>query len=393
MSDSYSKLGASASKQGLHDALGRSGLLANSGLFASIWPDFAGDSNFCSFLHCDGAGTKSIVAYLLFRETGDSSVFAGLAQDALVMNLDDMFCLGQPTSMLLSNMIARSANRISDDILEVLLKSYAELQKNFAALGIPFTLSGGETADCGDVVRTLLVDAVLAGRLDRRKLIDTSNIQVGDAIIGLSSCGKANYETKPNSGIGSNGLTLARHALLRKEYSEKYPEVVDPGVDQSACYRGKYGVLDAPNGLEMTVGEALLSPTRSYAPLLARIYEDHFSALHAAIHVTGGGQTKVLRFSSGKRFIKDNLFPTPPIFKLIQESGNIPAKEMFQVFNMGHRFELYVQNGAADDIIRLSKSFGIDAKRIGSVEKSSDAKQNEVIIKCAAGEFEYKLEH
>jgi len=393
MSDSYSKLGASASKQGLHDALGRSGMLAETGLFASIWPDFAGDPNFCSFLHCDGAGTKSIVAYLLYRESGDSSYFAGLAQDALVMNIDDMFCLGEPSSMLLSNMIARSTNRISDDILEVLLKSYSELQRRFADLGIAFTLSGGETADCGDVVRTLLVDAVLAGRLDRRKLINAANAQEGDVIIGLSSTGQSSYETKANSGIGSNGLTLARHALLKKDYGEKYPEVLDPNVDRSACYRGEYGVFDAPKGLEMTVGAALLSPTRSYAPLLSRIYREHFSAVHSAIHLTGGGQTKPLRFGMGKRFVKEDLFPVPPVFKLIQESGGVPWKEMYQVFNMGHRFELYVKQEAADEIIRLAMSFGVDAKRIGSVEKSSDKTKNEVVLKTAAGSFEYQLAH
>ncbi len=391
--DSYQRLGASASKKGIHTALSSAGLGTESdGLFASVLPDFAGDPNYCSFLHCDGAGTKSIVAYLLYRETGRTDYFAGLAQDALVMNLDDVFCIGAPEGLLLSNLVGRNSQLISDDILRVLFESYRNLQEHFAALGVPFTLAGGETADCGDVVRTLLVDAVLAGRLPRSSLVRASNIRPGDLIIGLSSTGKATYETTENSGIGSNGLTLARHALLSAQCAQKYPEVVDPHLSQEIRYRGPYLPTDRAEGLAMPVGEALLSPTRSYAPVLAKIYKLCSDKIHGVIHLTGGGQTKVLRFGKGNRIIKDALYPAPPLFNLIQQHGSVPWREMYQVFNMGHRMELYVDPGCEKSIIDSAAAFNIEAKTIGRVERNASSETNSVIVDACGGAHEYTLD-
>jgi len=390
--DSYQRLGASASKKGIHAALSSAGLAADSdGLFASVMPDLAGDNAYCSFLHCDGAGTKSIVAYLLYRVTGQTSHFAGLAQDALVMNIDDVFCIGTPESLMLSNLVGRNSRLISDDILRVLFESYRSLAEKFAALGVPFTLAGGETADCGDVVRTLMVDAVLAGRIKKSSLVRASNIKPGDVIIGLSSTGKAEYEAVENSGIGSNGLTLARHALLSSTCADKFPEVLDPHLDQEIRYRGPFSVVDRAPGLTMTVGEALASPTRSYAPVLAKIFAECGAAVHGVIHQTGGGQTKVLRFGKGNRIIKDALFPTPPLFALIQKHGAVPWREMYQVFNMGHRMEVYADPSAAGRIIDLASAFGIEAKKIGRVEKNSSATANAVVVHAPDGVHEYTL--
>lgn len=390
MSDSYSKLGASASKQGLHAALKSSGLEQNAGLFSSVYPDAAGSAEHRSFLHCDGAGTKSIVAYLLYRETGDAKHFAGLAQDALVMNLDDVFCIGEPEGLLLSNLIARNASLVPDEVLSVLLGAYRELQERMREAGIEITLSGGETADCGDVVRTLLVDAVLAGRIANARLIRASGIRPGAAIVGLSSTGRARGESIENSGIGSNGLTLARHALLSKD-AERYPEVVDPGLPKELRYRGPFRVTDSADGLSSSVGEALLSPTRSYAPLLREIYRALPGRIQGVIHCTGGGQTKVLRFSKGCFFLKDRPFSVPPLFSLIQRSGGIAWKEMYQVFNMGHRMELYLDPADCSRVIDLAAAYGIAAQQIGSVRESERGGANHLRLITESGELEYSL--
>jgi phosphoribosylformylglycinamidine cyclo-ligase len=339
----YEKFGASASKSGLHTALKNAGASStHSGFFAQLGTDYTGDPKYKSFLHCDGAGTKSIVAYLLYKSTGDPNVFSGLAQDALVMNLDDVFCVGIPENLLLANTIQRNANLIDDLILEAIIKQYNALCSLFSGFGINIEMVGGETADCGDIVRTILVDAVLAGRVKNDNLINANAIVPGDIIIGLSSTGQATYENSPNSGIGSNGLTLARHALLKNEYAVTYPEVLDPAISLDTAYNGPFSVTDTHNKLNTSIGSALLSPTRSYAPLLMKIYEKLSKNIHGAIHVTGGGQTKILRFGQNNLYIKDNLFDTPPIFELIKEHGEVDWREMYQVFNMGHRFELYV---------------------------------------------------
>lgn len=388
----YDALGVSASKQAVHAALREAGLKESSGLFANIVDDLSGDPQFASFLHADGAGTKSIVAYLLYKETGDASVFAGLAQDALAMNLDDVFCLGVPSSLVLGNAIARNASIIPGEVISVLVSAYAKLCKQLADFEIPISFSGGETADCGDVVRSLVVDATLGGRIPRKALIDQNRIAPGDVIVGLASTGKANYETEINSGIGSNGLTLARHSLLSKYHCEKYGEVVDPSLAAENTFRGPFKVTDATPGLPLSIGKALLSPTRMFAPVLLKIYQRLGTNIHGAIHVTGGGLTKVLRFGKGNLVIKNNLFPVPPLFQLIQQHGNVSWREMYQVFNMGHRLELYVGNENVPTIIEIARSFEVEGKVIGFVERNPEnAQTNKVRVEGPHGKFDYEL--
>lgn len=391
--DRYQNLGASATKEGIHRALENAGLAAHSQYFAQVLPDIAGDPAMRSFVHADGAGTKSIVAYLRFRDGGDPKVFSALAQDALVMNLDDMYCVGEPCSLVLSNTIARNARLIPDIAIEAIISGYSALCKSLQAEGIEILLGGGETADCGDVVRTLLVDAVMSGRIAAAKLISPSSIQVGDAIVALSSTGQARYESATNSGIGSNGLTLARHCLLHGSYKEKYPECHDPGIDAQYSYVGPYHTSDTPAGLGMSVGEALASPTRTYAPVLKKIYAALGAEIHGVIHLTGGAHTKVLRFAQGKRFIKDSLFPTPPLFQLIQEHGKVEWKEMYKVFNMGQRMELYVPPASVETITKLSAEFGIEARTVGRVEAhpEGDSAASEVLLRSEHGSFSYRL--
>ena len=388
----YQQLGASATKAGLHQALNNIGLNSENNYFCHLLNDIAGDPAYSSFLHCDGAGTKGIVCYLMYKSSGDPKVFGGLAQDALVMNLDDIFCLGRPEKLVVSNLIGRNAQLISDEIIEVIIGSYKELCASLRHMGIDIEMGGGETADCGDVIRTIMVDAVVAGRIKKDNLINPQRIVPGDVIIGISNTGQASYENKPNSSMGSNGLTLARHALLNKKCAELYPEVLDPNIDKSAAYGGPFFVSDLPNKLGMTAGAGLSSPTRTYAPVLAKIYSECVSEIHGCIHNTGGGQTKVLRFGQGNIYVKDNLFPTPPLFELIQEHGKVPWMEMYQVFNMGHRIELYVPATKSKEIIEIVKSFKLEAKEIGHVEKNTDsATSNKVIVRSPHGAFEYSL--
>jgi phosphoribosylformylglycinamidine cyclo-ligase len=308
------------------------------------------------------------------------------------MNLDDVICLGKPEGLVVANLLNRNANLVGDEVVAEIISSYIELQKTLASYGVDFTLGGGETADCGDVTRTLAVDAVIAGRIAHSKLLSTDNIKPGQVIVGLSGAGKASWENVENSGIGSNGLTLARHTLLKKEYCEKYPEVVDPNTDSSVVYNGPFAVDDNPNGLGMTVGEALLSPTRTFAPVLVKIFESEFDKISACIHVSGGALSKVIRFGKGNIYVKDQLLPIPAIFNLIQETGNIPWKEMYQVFSMGQRMEVYCEQSAADSIIKTSKSMGVEAGIIGRVEKNPDSdSQNIVKVDSPNGSFEYQL--
>lgn len=389
----YQNLGASATKDGLHAVLDSSGLADASGLFAPVLPDAAGDPKFRSFLHCDGAGTKSIAAYLHFKETADRGIFAGLAQDALVMNLDDVYCIGRPQSLQLANLLARNAKLIDDKVIGVIIARYKELCETLASFGIPLSMGGGETADCGDVVRTLLVDAVLSGRIAADELIRAEAIRPGDVIVGFSSTGRASYESSSNSGIGSNGLTLARHCLLSKQYAERFPECLDPAVDRSIAYQGPYRTTDTEPGLEMSIGEALASPTRTYAPVLHTLYGELPGRIHGVIHLTGGAHTKVLRFGRGKLFEKDNLFPVPKLFSLIREHGKIDAEEMYRVFNMGQRMEVYVEETDAERVIAAAAAQNIDAEVIGRVCEHPDGPQseNEVRITGELGEFRYRL--
>lgn len=385
----YDQLGASASKAGLHKALENAGAADSSGLFAQVAPDLAGDPNYYSFIHCDGAGTKAIVSYLSYKDGASAEIFEGLASDALVMNLDDVFCLGLPQRLVFANAIARNARLIPDQAIENIVRGYQKLKNTLLDCGIEISFTGGETADMGDVVRTLVVDAVIAGRIEKAKVIRPETIVTGDVIVGLESTGKASYESFVNSGVGSNGLTLARHCLLNRSYAEKFPEVIDPQNISDASYAGPFKTTDSPAGLGMTIGQALSSPTRTFAPVLKKIYET-VPQIHAAIHVTGGGATKVLRFGKTKRYVKDNLLPIPPLFQLIQEHGKVAAREMYEVFNMGQRIELYLPADAAVEAIKISESFGIKAQVIGRVEDASSGK-NEVIVDSPLGTFEYSL--
>ncbi len=389
--NNYAALGVSASKSGLHKALDEAGIAPAAGLFAQVAEDLGGSEDYYSFAHCDGAGTKSIIPYLYFKDTGDRSLFAGLAQDALVMNLDDIYCIGQPEKLLLANAIARNSRLIDDQVLTLLFAAYKKLGSTLRACGIPLDITGGETADCPDVVRTLLVDAVLCGRIKKVNLINANNIVPGDLILGFSSTGLASYEEAPNSGISSNGLTLARHAMLCRKYAEDYPEVVDPATDPALAYRGPFRTTDEAPGLGMSVGQALSSPTRTYAPLLVKIFAALGNKIHGIVHLTGGGQSKVLRFGSNNLYIKDNLFDTPPLFSLIAEHGKVPWKEMYQVFNMGHRLELYLEEKYADEVLKIAASCGIAAKQVGRVEKlpGSSSGANKVLLKTQHGVFEY----
>lgn len=395
----YSELGASATKAGLHEVLNKVGLKSSADVptdtFASLVPDFAADPEYLSFLHADGAGTKAIVAYLLFKETGDPRYFRGLAQDSLVMNLDDVFCLGPVESLVLSNAIARNAKLIGDEVLREVILGYKELVEQLETSGISIRLAGGETADCGDLVRTILVDSTLAGRVKRKSLIQTSRIQAGDMILGFSSAGQASYESSENSGIASNGLTLARHSLLKNNYIKLFPEVALENPDLNLLYQGPFSVLDKVDSLTkpsqtLIVGELLLSPTRTYAPVLNEIYRELGTEVHAAIHCTGGGQTKVLRFGQGLRYIKDELFPTPQVFKLIQQYGNVSWREMYQVFNMGHRLELYLGENRIQIAREIAEKYKIEVKVVGRVEAAKDA-TNSLLLRSAEGEFSYQL--
>lgn len=390
--DCYSLLGASASKQGLHQALEACGLPGTSGHFCQLLPDFAGDTDFNSFVHCDGAGTKSIIAYIIYKETGDISAFSGLSQDATVMNLDDVFCIGTPDNMALANFINRNARLINDEILNQILLGYQNIISLMSNYGVNILAAGGETADTGDTVRTLLIDAVLSGRIRKANVIKAEEIQAGDIILGFSSLGQLSYEDKPNSGIGSNGLTLARHALLDANYLSNYPEIVDQSNLSGNKIRGRFKIQEQSEELGMSIGEALSSPTRTYAPVLKEVYKNLHQHIHAAIHLTGGAHTKVLRFGKGLHFVKDQPFAFPPLFSLIQQEANVAWKEMYQVFNMGNRFELYLPEKYVKQVEQIAKNYNLDTKVIGYVEKNPTSdKQNQLTICLKDGDLKYTL--
>jgi len=383
-SRSYEALGASSAKTGIYTAISSQDKGLFHGSFCKIIPDvLAGDPNYCLALHSDGTGTKSIVAYLLYNMRqnsshtleNDPSIFSSLAQDALVMNTDDLLCIGATGPFIVSNTIGRNRFLIDDKIVQAIIEGYSNFASTMALTGIGIYLSGGETADIGDLVRTLVVDASVFCRLKRKDVIDGSRVVAGDVIIGLASDGVANYETYYNSGIGSNGLTLARHVLLKGPLRDRFPEVSEPSLNTSAlcgydkiyaAYRGQYCVTDYVEELGMTVGHALLSPTRTYAPVIKRVLE-HLDErhIHAIVHCTGGGQTKCAGLNTDVSFIKNDMFSIPPIFKLIQKASGLSSNEMYQVFNMGHRMELIVDPTVAHAVINISKEFGVEAKEIG----------------------------
>jgi phosphoribosylformylglycinamidine cyclo-ligase len=337
-------------------------------------------------MHADGAGTKSSLAYAYWKETGDLSVWKGIAQDALIMNIDDLLCVGAVSNILLSSTIGRNKRLIPGEVIAAIINGTEELVEQLRSYGISIYTTGGETADVGDLVRTIIVDSTVTCRMKRSEVIDNSNIQDGDVIVGLSSCGQASYESEYNGGMGSNGLTSARHDVFNKLVSEKYPDTFDAGLPNDLVYSGTKNLTDQITGVSLDAGKLVLSPTRTYAPVIKAVLDEMRSEIHGMVHCSGGGQTKVLHFVNDLHIIKDNLFELPPLFKMIQEESNTDWKEMYQVFNMGHRMELYVHPSQAEKIISISKGFNIDAKIVGRVEKSN---QRKLTVQSPYGVFEW----
>lgn len=389
----YEKLGASSQKEDVHRALAGLDRGLYPTAFCKILPDIAQDPLYCSVIHADGVGTKSILAYIQYRETNDLHWFSSLVQDCVVMNLDDVLCVGAHGEFLLSNTIGRNKLLINGDIIEVIIHAYNEYLQFLRSLGIPIFLAGGETADLGDLIRTIVLDSTLITRMLRSDVIIPDRIQDQDVIVGISSCGKSSYETLSyNSGIGSNGFTLARHALLHPDYRLKYPECSNPEVEKPATYFGSYFLQDPLPKSSITIGEALLSPTRTYAPILKDLFLHNMSDIHAIFHNTGGGQTKCLKFGENLHYVKENLFPVPPIFQLIHDSAQIPWKEMYSVFNMGHRLEVICSSTyARDHVIPICNKYSIDAKVIGFIEKrkKDHKKMNTLTIHISEGDLRY----
>ncbi len=373
--DRYAARGVSSGKEEVHAAIRNSdkGLFPKA--FCKIIPDtLTGDPDYALVMHADGAGTKSSLAYIYWKETGDLSVWKGIAQDALVMNTDDLLCVGVTDQFLLSSTIGRNKNKVSGEVIAALIQANQDLCDWFGTLGIRVHLTGGETADVGDLVRTLIVDSTVVARIKRSDIIDNSTIEPGDVIVGLASFGQATYEDTYNGGMGSNGLTSARHDVFSKVLYATYPESFDPDVPEDLVYSGKYRLTDPVPGLDVDYGKLVLSPTRTYAPVIKQMLESYRSQIHGMVHCSGGGQTKVLHFVEQVHVIKDNLFETPPLFQIIQEASGTDWKEMYRVFNMGHRMELYVPAAIAADLIRISESFGVQARIVGRVEASASKK-------------------
>ena len=391
MSDNrYNQRGVSAGKEDVHNAIKNidKGIFPQA--FCKIIPDILGnDDAYCNIMHADGAGTKSSLAYIYWKETGDLSVWKGIAQDAIIMNLDDLLCVGATDHILLSSTIGRNKNLIPGEVIAEIINGTEEILAELRTMGINIYSTGGETADVGDIVRTIIVDSTVTCRMKREDIISNHTIQAGDVIVGLSSSGQATYETEYNGGMGSNGLTSARHDVFNKAVAEKFPESFDPAVPFDLVFSGQKSLTDLVkinDELEITAGKLVLSPTRTYAPVIKSILDQHRSKIHGMVHCSGGAQTKVLHFIENLHIIKDNLFPIPPLFKLIQEQSGTDWKEMYKVFNMGHRMEIYVPKEIANDIIEISKSFGIDAQIVGSVES---AQKKQVTIISENGTFIY----
>ena len=376
MSKRYMQRGVSAHKEDVHNAIRNidKGLYPKS--FCKIIPDILTSSkDHALVMHADGAGTKSSLAYLYWKETGDMSVWKGVAQDALIMNIDDLLCVGVTKNIMLSSTIGRNKNLIPSEVISEIINGTEELARDLRNFGITIFTTGGETADVGDLVRTIIVDSTVASRISRDEIIDNSKIKPGCLIVGLSSFGQSTYESRYNSGIGSNGLTSARHDIFNKILAKKYPESFDPKVPEKLVYSGSRFLTEKIDGLKLDIGSLVLSPTRTYAPVIQKIFEEiPRSSIYGMIHCTGGGQTKILHFIDNLHIVKDNLFKPPTIFDLIQRESGASPKEMYQVFNMGHRMELYVEPSIAEDIIEISKNFSVDAQVIGRVESSKNKK-------------------
>ncbi|PWV44979.1 AIR synthase related protein [Chitinophaga sp. S165] len=386
----YAQRGVSAGKEDVHNAIKHidKGLFPKA--FCKIVPDIlGGQEDYCNIMHADGAGTKSSLAYTYWKETGNLDVWRGIAQDAIIMNIDDLLCVGATENILLSSTIGRNKQLIPGEVIAAIINGTEEILEELRSYGISIYSTGGETADVGDLVRTIIVDSTVTCRMKRSEVISNHTIQAGDVIVGLSSYGQASYEKFYNGGMGSNGLTSARHDVFNKQVAEKYPESYDPGIPYNLIFSGKKALtdkVDIPGFGPIDAGRLVLSPTRTYAPVIKQILEAYRSRIHGLVHCSGGAQTKVLHFIDNLHVIKDNLFPVPPLFQLIQEQSGTGWKEMYQVFNMGHRMELYVPEEIAADIIKISQSFNIDAQIVGRVEQAA-AKQ--VTVRSAQGEFVY----
>jgi phosphoribosylformylglycinamidine cyclo-ligase len=386
-SDRYSQRGVSASKEDVHQAISKldKGLFPKA--FCKIVPDYLGnDPEYCTVMHADGAGTKSSLAYIYWKETGDLSVWKGIAQDAIIMNIDDLLCVGATSNILLSSTIGRNKNKIPGEVIAAVINGTEEVLEMLRKHGLNIISTGGETADLGDLVKTIAVDSTVVSRMKRDEVIDNSRIQAGDVIVGLCSYGKAIYEDEYNGGMGSNGLTSARHDVFSNDYAKAYPESFDHEVPKDLVYTGKYKVTDTVTNVDVNVGKLVLSPTRTYAPIIVNVLNEMRQHIHGMVHCSGGAQTKVLHFVDNLHIIKDNLFPVPPLFSLIQEQSGTDWKEMYKVFNMGHRMELYVNEKHAQRIIDLSKEKGVDARIVGRVEASL---KKQVTVKSDHGVFEY----
>ena len=384
----YDMRGVSASKEDVHNAIKKidKGIFPKA--FCKIIPDILGDyPDYCNIMHADGAGTKSSLAYLYWKETGDLSVWKGVAQDAVVMNIDDLLCVGATDNILLSSTIGRNKNLIPGEVISAIINGTQEFLDELNRLGVNIISTGGETADVGDLVRTVIVDSTVTCRMPRSQVIDNANIKGGDVIVGLASFGKATYEDKYNGGMGSNGLTSARHDVFAKYLATAYPESYDHAVPEQLVYAGSKRLTDSIEGVDVDAGQLVLSPTRTYAPIIKRILDTMRSEIHGMVHCTGGAQTKVMHFVENKHVIKDNLFPIPPLFKLIKEESATDWKEMYKVFNMGHRMEIYTAEENAQQIIHIAREFGVEARIIGHVE---DAEHNHLTIKSEYGTFEYE---
>ena len=383
----YNLRGVSASKEDVHNAIKNidKGLYPKA--FCKIIPDIiGGNEEYCNIMHADGAGTKSSLAYLYWKETGDLSVWKGIAQDAIVMNLDDLLCVGATDNILLSSTIGRNKNLIPGEVIAAIINGTEELLAELRELGVSVFSTGGETADVGDLVRTIIVDSTVTCRMKRSDVIDNSRIQDEDIIIGLSSFGKARYEQEYNGGMGSNGLTSARHDVFNKYLAENYPESFDPTVPSEVVYSGSYKLTDKIESLGLEAGKLVLSPTRTYAPIMIEIFKKFRSKIHGLVHCSGGAQTKVMNFVDNLHVIKDNLFELPELFRIIQKESRTSWEEMYKVFNMGHRMEIYINPEYAEEIINISKSFNVDARIIGRCERSD---KNKLTIKSEFGEFQY----
>ncbi len=388
MTNRYAQRGVSSDKEEVHSAIKNidKGLFPKA--FCKIIEDISGDSEYCTVMHADGAGTKSALAYIYWKETGDLSVWKGIAQDAIIMNVDDLLCVGCTHNIFLSSTIGRNKRLIPAEVVYALINGTEEVLQMLRDHGLDIRSTGGETADVGDLVKTVIVDSTVTARMKRRDVIDNANIQPRDLIVGLASYGQASYEQEYNSGMGSNGLTSARHDVFNRIYSEKYPESFDSGVPSDLVYSGSKFLTDSAYNVPIDVGRMVLSPTRTYAPIIQSILQEMRPEIHGMIHCSGGAQTKVLHFVDRVRVVKDTLLPTPPLFEMIQKESGTEWREMYKVFNMGHRMELYLAEESVDEVIEIARSFNVEAQIVGRVEPSN---KKELIIQSPYGVFQYRL--